>query len=114
MMVVFCCRHSRNCCRWPAARPAVAISQQKLTTVMATTRTSFICTTASRPKQALEAPMKSDREIEQDIGQELEFDPVLDASDIAVSVKKGVLTLAGFVHSYAEKYEAEAAAKRVA
>src|SRR3979411_3556703 len=58
--------------------------------------------------------MRSDGEIEKDVKAELEWDPDLDASDIAVSVKKGVVTLAGFVKSYTDKYEAEAAAKRVA
>jgi osmotically-inducible protein OsmY len=58
--------------------------------------------------------MKSDSEIERDVKEELDWDPDLDASDIAVSVKGGVVTLAGFVKSYTDKYEAEAAAKRVA
>jgi osmotically-inducible protein OsmY len=58
--------------------------------------------------------MKLDSEIERDVKEELDWDPDLDASDIAVSVKKGVVTLAGFVKSYTDKYEAEAAAKRVA
>src|ERR1700730_8693945 len=61
-----------------------------------------------------EAMMKSDSEIERDVKEELQWDPDLDATDIAVSVKKGVVTLAGFVKSYTDKYEAEAAAKRVA
>src|SRR3979411_1549828 len=58
--------------------------------------------------------MRPDGEIEKDVKAELEWDPDLDASDIAVSVKNGVVTLAGFVKSYTDKYEAEAAAKRVA
>ena len=58
--------------------------------------------------------MKSDGEIERDVKEELQWDPDLDATDIAVSVKKGVVTLTGFVKSYTDKYEAEAAAKRVA
>jgi len=58
--------------------------------------------------------MKSDHEIELDVKDELQWDPNLDAIDIAVSVKKGVVTLAGFVKNYADKYEAESAAKRVA
>src|ERR1700754_987984 len=61
-----------------------------------------------------EASMRSDSEIERDVKDELQWDPDLDASDIAVSVKNGVVTLAGFVKSYTDKYEAEAAAKRVA
>src|SRR5436189_3546682 len=58
--------------------------------------------------------MKSDGEIERDVKDELQWDPDLDATDIAVSVKSGVVTLAGYVKSYSDKYEAETAAKRVA
>jgi osmotically-inducible protein OsmY len=58
--------------------------------------------------------MRSNAEIEEDVKAELEWNPDLDATDIAVSVKNGVVTLAGFVKSYTDKYEAEAAAKRVA
>ncbi|MGY3505099.1 BON domain-containing protein [Bradyrhizobium sp. USDA 4471] len=58
--------------------------------------------------------MKSDSEIERDVRDELKWNPDLDASDIAVSVKDGVVTLAGFTHSYADRLEAESAAKRVA
>jgi osmotically-inducible protein OsmY len=58
--------------------------------------------------------MRSDSEIEQDVKEEIQWDPDIDATDIAVTVKKGVVTLAGFVKSYTDKYEAEAAAKRVA
>ena len=58
--------------------------------------------------------MKSDNEIERDVRDELKWDPDLDASDIAVSVKDGVVTLAGFTKSYTDRLEAEIAAKRVA
>jgi osmotically-inducible protein OsmY len=58
--------------------------------------------------------MKSDSEIERDVREELKWDPDLNADDIAVSVKNGVVTLAGFVPSYSDRLEAEAAAKRVA
>jgi osmotically-inducible protein OsmY len=58
--------------------------------------------------------MKSDSEIERDVRDELKWDPDLNADDIAISVKNGVVTLAGFTHSYADRLEAEAAAKRVA
>jgi osmotically-inducible protein OsmY len=57
---------------------------------------------------------RSDAEIERDVKDELRWDPDLDASDIAVAVKDGVVTLTGFVKSYTDKYEAEAAVKRVA
>src|SRR6202048_5569957 len=61
-----------------------------------------------------EPTMKSDSEIERDVREELKWDPDLDAEDIAVSVKNGVVTLAGFTHSYTDRLEAEAATKRVA
>lgn len=57
--------------------------------------------------------MRSDSEIERDVKEELQWDPDLDATDIAVSVKSGVVSLTGFVKSYSDKYEAEAAVKRV-
>src|SRR4051812_4781420 len=50
--------------------------------------------------------MRSDKEIEQDVLDELQWDPDLDATDIAVTVKNGVVTLTGFTHSYLDKYEA--------
>jgi osmotically-inducible protein OsmY len=58
--------------------------------------------------------MKSDSEIERDVQAELEWDPDLDATDIAIKVKNGVVELTGFAKSYTDKYEAEIAAKRVA
>ena len=58
--------------------------------------------------------MRSDREIERDVREELNWDPDLDAEDIAISVKDGVVTLAGFTKSYSDRLEAEHAAKRVA
>ena len=58
--------------------------------------------------------MKSDSEIECDVREELKWDPDLDATDIAVSVKNGVVTLTGFTRSYTDRLEAELATKRVA
>jgi osmotically-inducible protein OsmY len=58
--------------------------------------------------------MKSDSEIERDVREELQWDPDLNAEDIAVSVENGVVTLAGFTPSYTDRLEAEGAAKRVA
>ena len=56
----------------------------------------------------------ADSKIKQDVEEELQFDPDIDATDIAVSVNSGVVTLTGFVRSYLQKMEAEADAKRVA
>jgi osmotically-inducible protein OsmY len=58
--------------------------------------------------------MRSDHEIKQDVEAELKWDPDVDATDIAVSIKNGIVTLTGFVKSYLQKFEAEKAAKRVA
>jgi osmotically-inducible protein OsmY len=57
--------------------------------------------------------MKSDDDIKRDVEAELRWDPDIDASDIAVAVKDGVVTLSGFVRSYAQKWQAERDAKRV-
>lgn len=58
--------------------------------------------------------MRSDEEIKRDVEAELKWDPDIDATDIAVSAKNGVVTLTGYAPSYLMKYEAEKAAKRVA
>jgi osmotically-inducible protein OsmY len=58
--------------------------------------------------------MRSDTDVKRDVEDELRWDPDLDATDIAITVKSGVVTLAGFTRSYSDKLEAEVAAKRVA
>jgi osmotically-inducible protein OsmY len=58
--------------------------------------------------------MRSDSDIKRDVEDELRWDPDIDPTDIAVSVNSGVVTLAGFVRSYMQKYQAEQDAKRVA
>jgi osmotically-inducible protein OsmY len=55
----------------------------------------------------------SDTELQQDVLDELKWEPSVNAAHIGVSVKDGVVTLTGHVSSYAEKYGAERAAKRV-
>jgi len=58
--------------------------------------------------------MRSDSDIKRDVEEELRWDPRIDTTDVAVAVKNGVVTLAGFVRNYMDKFQAEAAAKRVA
>ena len=58
--------------------------------------------------------MRSDEDIKRDVELELKWDPDIDASNIAVLVKDGVVTLTGYVRSYAQKWQAERDAKRVA
>jgi osmotically-inducible protein OsmY len=55
----------------------------------------------------------TDGDIQEDVIHELEWDPSVDAAHVGVAVKGGVVTLSGTVPSYAEKWAAEAAAKRV-
>lgn len=55
----------------------------------------------------------TDSELQEDILRELKWEPSVDAEHIGVAVKNGVVTLTGYVPSYAEKLGAEAAAKRV-
>jgi osmotically-inducible protein OsmY len=57
--------------------------------------------------------MRPDSDIKRDVESELKWDPDIDASDIGVAVKNGVVTLSGFVRSYSQKFEAERATKRV-
>jgi osmotically-inducible protein OsmY len=58
--------------------------------------------------------MKTDAQLQQDVIAELTFEPALNAAQIGVEVKDGVVTLAGHVDSFVEKWEAERAAQRVA
>jgi osmotically-inducible protein OsmY len=55
----------------------------------------------------------SDIDLQRDVLDELKWEPSVNAAHIGVSVKDGVVTLSGHVTSFAEKYAAERAAKRV-
>jgi osmotically-inducible protein OsmY len=56
---------------------------------------------------------RSDSEIQRDVSSELKWEPSLRDDDIAVAVHDGVVTLAGHVDSYIEKWRAERVAGRV-
>lgn len=58
--------------------------------------------------------MKNDKDVQRSVQDELGWEPgIANASKIGVAVKDGVVTLTGDVSSYAEKWAAERAAKRV-
>ena len=57
--------------------------------------------------------MKTDTQLQQDVLAELKWEPSVNAAKIGVEVKDGVVTLAGHVDSYAEKWDAERASQRV-
>jgi osmotically-inducible protein OsmY len=57
--------------------------------------------------------MESDTSIRQDVLEELQFDPRIDAAGIGVAVKNGIVTLSGHIPNYGQKLAAARAAQRV-
>jgi osmotically-inducible protein OsmY len=57
--------------------------------------------------------LRSDTDIQKDIIAELKWEPSLRDDDIAVSVRDGVVTLAGFTDSYVDRWKAEQVASKV-
>ena len=57
--------------------------------------------------------MKTDKQLKNDVMDELEWSPAVTSSDIQVTAQDGVVTLRGTVPHYAEKAAAERAVQRV-
>jgi len=57
--------------------------------------------------------MKTDSQIQKDVMAQLNWEPILNASEIGVGVKEGIVTLSGIVDTYTKKMMAEKAAKKV-
>jgi osmotically-inducible protein OsmY len=57
--------------------------------------------------------MKDDKELQRDVLDELQWEPSVEASEIGVAAREGIVTLTGTVPSYSEKLIAERVAKRV-
>lgn len=57
--------------------------------------------------------MKTDIQIQQDVMEQIKWQSLLNAAEIGVSVKDGIVTLSGHVDTYAKKTAAEKAAKKV-
>jgi osmotically-inducible protein OsmY len=57
--------------------------------------------------------MKSNQELQTDVQNAIKWEPLLNAAEIGVTAKDGVVSLTGVVDSYAKKLEAENAAKKV-
>mgnify|MGYP006292979815 CR=1 FL=1 len=57
--------------------------------------------------------MKTDVEIQKDVIEQLKWEPFLNAAQIGVSVKNGVVTLSGQVDTYSKKILAEKTTKKV-
>lgn len=58
--------------------------------------------------------MKSDKQLQQDVIDDLKWDPSVDCSKIGVAASGGVVTLTGSVPSYFQKQNTERIVKRVA
>jgi osmotically-inducible protein OsmY len=56
---------------------------------------------------------RTDEETQRDILDELKYDPTFQGDDIAVAVRDGVVTLAGYAKSYMDKWQAERVVSRV-
>jgi osmotically-inducible protein OsmY len=57
--------------------------------------------------------MQNDSEIQKDVTSTFKAEPSLRDDDVAVGVRDGIVTLAGFVDSYADKWRAERMASQV-
>lgn len=55
----------------------------------------------------------TDKEIQQAVLRELEWEPLVNSTEIGVAAKHGIVTLAGTVDSYFKRYHAERTATRV-
>jgi osmotically-inducible protein OsmY len=58
--------------------------------------------------------MQKNDDLQRDVHDAIKWEPILNASEIGVSARDGVVTLTGTVDSYAKKFEAENAAKSIA
>ncbi|MDR3714227.1 MAG: BON domain-containing protein [Puia sp.] len=58
--------------------------------------------------------MRTDAQIQKDVTDQLKWEPWLNAAEIGVSVKDGVVTLTGLVDTYTKKIVAEAAVRKIA
>jgi osmotically-inducible protein OsmY len=56
---------------------------------------------------------RTDTDLQKDIVAELNWEPSLRNDDVAVGVRDGVVTLAGFVDSFIDKWKAERAASKI-
>lgn len=57
--------------------------------------------------------MKTNESLQKDVQDAIKWEPLLNAAEIGVTVKDGVVTLTGTVDTYSKKCEAEDAAKNV-
>jgi osmotically-inducible protein OsmY len=66
------------------------------------------------PSKTKDIKMKTNAELQKDVQDAIKWQPLLNAAEIGVTAKDGVVSLTGVVDNYAKKTEAEDAAKNVA
>jgi osmotically-inducible protein OsmY len=66
------------------------------------------------PSKTKDIKMKTNAELQKDVQDAIKWQPLLNAAEIGVTAKDGVVSLTGVVDSYAKKTEAEDAARNVA
>jgi len=61
----------------------------------------------------IEKMKKNNEDLQRDVQEAIKWEPMLNAAEIGVTAKDGIITLTGVVDSFAKKTEAEDAAKNV-
>jgi osmotically-inducible protein OsmY len=74
---------------------------------------SRTCTALKGTDMTIATANYTDAEIQRDVQAELKWEPRVQATEIGVAVKDGVVTLTGWVDSYSKRWAAEEAAHRV-
>lgn len=105
----------RPCARtWPIDRIAGrSVSTDRCRRCSAAQTGLYVQATLNDTPQNRQIAVKTDAQLQKDIIAELNWEPSVNAAQIGVEVKDGIVTLAGHVSSYAEKWDAERAAQRV-
>jgi osmotically-inducible protein OsmY len=58
--------------------------------------------------------MRSDRDLQQDVADELDWDAAIDSHGLSVGAKAGIVTITGHVRHYSQQYEVERLAESIA
>ena len=104
-----------HCEKWSVHHPTLLLSRSYPSSVgLAGELTmALLALTIGPSLQTGQKTMKTDLQLQQDVIDELKWEPAVNSVRIGVEVKDGYVTLAGDVNSYGEKVRAERAAQRV-
>jgi osmotically-inducible protein OsmY len=72
---------------------------------------AWLSTIPTLPKE--QSIVATDSEVKRNVEDEIRYDAFVDSTDIAVSVKDGVVSLTGYSSDFGQKIQAELDAKRV-